>query len=103
MHKVHVKNEKQFCKSGCHFGTSAFWPTGLNRRRHHGYLVYDQNQVSVSGTETMVQFCYRNFFFYFKKIQIFLNFSHFLWGISLYKLENKNPKIIFEIWQQIWF
>ena len=52
------------------------------------HLVYDWNQVSVSGTETKVQFQYRyqsrNFsfwnrnLFFSKKFNLFFMFSHFL-------------------------
>ena len=68
--------------------------------------MYDQNQVSVSGTETKVQFWYqywsqnfsfRNFFFHkrFLKNQIFVMFSHFLGNTDFYKLQKKIKKFGF--------
>ena len=56
--------------------------------------MWDQNSVSVSGTENKVQFQYRfrsRFFFSETEtlfFQIFLIFSHFLGEYKFYKLEN---------------
>ena len=80
-------------------------------------LVYDWNQVTVSGTKIKVQFryLYRSRFFFpkpklkfsnfLKTLQVFLLFPTFRGDISFYKLENKpkNNLKILQIWQQIWF
>ena len=59
---------------------------GLCRNWVYGALVYDQNQVLVSGTETKIQFCSRIFLsetetFFFKKFQKLLMFFTFFLGI----------------------
>ena len=80
-------------------------------------LVYDQNRVSVSGTETKVQFWYlyrsRNFFsetetFFLQSFPNILLFFRFLWGHKFLKAWNwtqifKNNLKIFNIWLQTWF
>ena len=70
------------------------------------HVVCDRTHVSVSGTETKVQFWYqywsqnfsfRNFFFHkrFLKNQIFVMFSHFLGNTDFYKLQKKIKKFGF--------
>ena len=73
-------------------------------------VVYDRNQVLVSGTETKVQFWYRcrsRIFFFWNRnflFQIFLMFPHFFLGdMSLkIKLENK-PRSSKIIWKYLRF
>ena len=62
------------------------------------HLVYDWNQVSVSGTET----------FFLQSFSNILMFFCFLWGYKFLKAWNwtqifKNNLKIFNIWQQIWY
>ena len=77
----------------------------------------DRNQVSVSGTETKVQFWYQywsqKFFFrnrnsFFQHFKTFLMFFCFLGGYKFLKAWNwtqifKNNLKILNIWQPIWF
>jgi hypothetical protein len=71
-------------------------------------LVYDQNQVLVSGTETNVQFWYKyqspiffseNETFFFSKNFKFLScFPLISWGYNFLQASK-----IFKLWQQNWF
>ena len=56
----------------------------------HFTLVYDQKQVSVSGTQTEVHFRYRNqTFFSETETSNLSHVSHFFRGYKFFKLENK--------------